>query len=62
MLVKFYKIKHNDHRNRHLLATRNLNYVPHKGTYVKLSGQLFLIEDVLLNLDACEYEIAMTRA
>ena len=61
-LVKFYKVKHNDYRNGHLLATRNLDYVPHKGTYVEFSGQLFLIESVLLNLDAGEYVIAMTRA
>lgn len=60
--VKFYKVKHGDYRNKHLLATRNLDYVPHKGTYVEFSGQLFLIESVLLNLDMCEYIIAMTRA
>ena len=61
-LVKFYKVNHCNYKNRHLLATRNLDYVPHKGTYVEFSGQLFLIEDVLLNLDVCEYEIAMVRA
>ena len=61
-IVKFYKVKNKDYKNPKLLATKYLNYIPVNGMYIEHSNQIYKVVNVLFNLDACEYVVAMARA
>lgn len=60
MIANFYHavgVRHNK-----LIALKNLEVMPSKGDYVVLSGQIFQIQNVSLDLDSCEYNIYVCRS
>jgi hypothetical protein len=61
MIVNFYKVRSNNYRNPVLIASKNISVMPPKGTFIELSGQVFRVENILLNLDTCEYTISVVR-
>lgn len=61
MIARFYKIKNKDYRNSTPLRTLNIDCMPNKGTYVDFLGQIFIIENVIFNIDKCEYNIYIAR-
>lgn len=62
MIANFYHVVHYDYKHAKLIASKNLECIPEKGTFIMLSGQLFVINRAHLNLDKCEYNFYIVRA
>lgn len=60
MIVNFYKVR-NGHNNKVLLASKNIEHVPQKGTLIRFSGQSFVIDGISFDIDTCTYNIYLTR-
>lgn len=61
MITKFYKTPGNNIKNVTLLTTKNIDYIPSKGTFVWFSGQKFIVDEVHFNVDLCEYSLYLYR-
>lgn len=61
MITKFYKVTKGSYKNPVLLASKNISCIPAKGTYIEFSGQVFIVENIVFNIDTLEYRIALTR-
>lgn len=66
MIVNFYKVYncnkvHNSHNSKALLASKNIEHVPQKGTLIRFSGQSFVVENISFDIDKCIYNIYVTR-
>lgn len=62
MIVNFYKKSGIEARNYKLIASRNIDCVPQKGTYIEFSGQLFIVDRIYFNVYTCEYNLYIIRA
>lgn len=61
MIANFYKVARHSYKNPVLLASKNIDCIPLKGTHIEFSGQNFLVDSVIFILDTCEYRIAVVR-
>lgn len=61
MIVNFYKTSGYNSRNDTLIASKNIECVPFKGTYIKFSGQFFVVEKVWFDIDKCVYNVYIVR-
>lgn len=62
MIIKIYKKVNTGKQHKHVLfATKNVECVPQKGTFIEFSGQFFIVESVCFNADSCEYYIYTKR-
>lgn len=62
MVTHFYKS--NKFENAHgpiLVCSKNIDCIPSIGTYIKHSGQCFIVIKVILDIDNAEYNVYMTR-
>lgn len=57
MIVNFYKRNSNIINDYKLLISKNIDPIPQKGTFIKYSGQIYMINGVYLNIDKGEYDI-----
>lgn len=62
MIANFYRVVRCDYKHAKLIASKNLECIPERETFIMLSGQLFVIDRVYLNLDKCEYNFYIVRA
>ena len=62
MIAKFYKTPGNNIKNATLLTTKNIDYIPQKGTFITFSGQLFTVDRIYFDVDKCEYSLYIIRA
>lgn len=62
MIVNFYKTHDESLKSATLLVSKNINYIPQKGTFITFSGQLFAISKICFNVDNCEYNIYIVRS
>lgn len=62
MIANFYKKNGIGVRNCKLIATKNIDCIPQKGTSVIFSGQLFIVDRVYFDLDNHKYDIYIVRA
>lgn len=61
MIVNFYYTMHNSRKFTKLIAFRNIECIPQKGTLVEFSGQTFIVDKVIFNVDKSEYAVCMRR-
>lgn len=63
MIVNFYKVYNCNkvHNSKVLLASKNIEHVPQKGTLIRFSGQSFVVENISFDIDKCIYSIYVTR-
>lgn len=62
MIVEIYKkVNAGKQRKYVLFATKNIECVPQKDTFIQFSGQLFIVERVCFDADACKYYIYTKR-
>lgn len=65
MIVNFYKRTgvewHRDHDYK-LIASKNIECIPQKGTFIKFSGQLFTVDRIYFDMYTCEYNAYIIRA
>lgn len=63
MIVNFYKVhnSHNSHNSKVLLASKNIEHVPQKGTLIRFSGQSFVVENISFDIGKCIYNVYVTR-
>lgn len=57
MIVNFYKRNSKIANDYELLISKNIGSIPQKGTFIKYSGQIYMINGVYLNMDKGEYDI-----
>ena len=62
MIANFYKKNGIGARNCKLIFTKNIDYIPQKGTSVIFSGQLFTVDRIYFDVDKCEYNLYIIRA
>lgn len=60
MIVNFYKM-YNAVFGSKLLVSKNISQIPQKGTRIKFSGQLFIIDSICFDIDRCEYDAYIKR-
>lgn len=61
MIVNFYYAIPNNRKFTKLIVFRNIECVPQKGTFIKFSGQAFIVDKVVFNIDNSEYAVYMHR-
>ena len=62
MIANFYKKNGIEaHNYKKLIASKNIDCIPHKGNLVVFSGQLFVIDRICFDIDKCEYNIYIVR-
>lgn len=61
MIVNFYHAIPNNRKFTKLIAFRNIECVPQKGTFIEFSGQTFVVDKVVFNIDKSEYTVYMHR-
>lgn len=62
MIANFYKTTGSNIKSATaLLTTKNIDCIPSKGTFVWLSGQKFIAEEVHFSIDLCEYSVYLSR-
>lgn len=61
MIAKFYKKNGIEARNYKLIASKNIDCIPQKGTFIEFSGQTFVADKVVFNIDKSEYAVYMHR-
>lgn len=61
-MANFYKTSSSDTKNATLIAWKNIDYIPAKGTFIWISGQRFRVYEVHFNMDNCEYSLYLHRA
>lgn len=59
MIANFYHVF--SRYNHKLIGSKNLEVMPSNGDYVTLSGQVFRIHRVVLDMDRCEYNVYVCR-
>ena len=62
MIVNFYKMHDESLKSATLLVSKNINYIPQKGTFITFSGQLFTVDRIYFDVDKCEYSLYIIRA
>lgn len=62
MIVNFYKKKNLGIRSYKLVASKNVEYIPQKGTLITLFGQLSIVERVYFDMDKWEYNLYIRKA
>ena len=61
MIANFYKKNGIEARNYKLIASKNIDCIPQKGTLIKFSGQMFSVDKVYFDVDECEYNLYIIR-
>lgn len=61
MIVNFYQVIPNNRKFTKLIAFRNIECIPQKGTFIEFSGQTFMVDKVIFNIDKSEYAVCMHR-
>lgn len=61
MIANFYKKNGIEARNYKLIASKNIDCIPQKGTLIKFSGQMFSVDKVYFDVDKCEYNLYIIR-
>ena len=61
MVVYLYHAIPNNRKFTKLIAFRNIECVPQKGTFIEFSGQTFVADKVVFNIDKGEYAVYMHR-
>ena len=62
MIANFYKKNGIEARNYKLIASKNIDCIPQKGTSIMFSGQLFTVDRIYFDVDKCEYNLYIIRA
>ena len=65
MIVNFYKrigVEWRRDQDYKVIASKNIECIPQKGTFIKLSGQLFIVDRIYFDMYTCEYSIYIIRA
>ena len=60
MIANFYKIT-NDMKTKILLASKNIECVPHRRDPVLFQGQYFRVFKIVFDIETCEYNIYLSR-
>ena len=61
MIVNFYHAVPNNRKFTKFIAFRNIGCIPQKGTVIEFSGQTFMADKVVFNIDKSEYAVYMHR-
>lgn len=61
MITHFYKVPRLGYSRPTLVCTKNIDIIPVKDTYVEWNNIKYRVENVLFNLEKCEYQIIMVR-
>ena len=61
MIVNFYHTTPNSRKFTKLIAFRNIECIPQKGTFIEFSGQTFIVDKVIFNIDKSKYAVCMCR-
>ncbi len=61
MIVNFYHVIPNNRKFTRLIASRNIECIPQKGTFINFSGQTFVTDKVVLSINKSEYAVYMHR-
>lgn len=61
MIANFYKKNGIGARNYELIASKNIDCIPQKGTSIMFSGQLFTVDRICFDVDKCEYNLYIIR-
>lgn len=62
MIANFYKKNGIEARNCKLIASKNIDCIPQKGTFIMFSGRLFVVDRIYFDIDKCEYNLYIIRA
>ena len=62
MIANFYKKNSIEARNCRLIASKNIDCIPQKGTFIKFSGRLFVVDRIYFDINKCEYNLYIIRA
>lgn len=62
MITHFYRVPRLGYSRPTLICTKNIDIIPVKGTYVEWEDNTkYRVENVLFNLEKCEYQIIMVQ-
>ena len=61
MIANFYKKNGVEARNYKLIASKNIDCIPQKGTFIRLLGQSFIVDRIYFDVDKYEYNLYIIR-
>lgn len=62
MIANFYKKNGIKACNYKLIASKNIDCIPQKGTFIMFYGRLFAVDRIYFDVDKCEYNLYIIRA
>lgn len=61
MITHFYKVPRKDYSKPIFVCTKNVDIIPAKGTYIDCEDNRYRVDNILFDLEKCEYRIIMVQ-